>query len=348
MGLLFSTQTYLLLPPEGTWAEALRFHMPQWYIWGLLAPGLIRIDRRLPGRERLPNHLLMHIPLGVLWTFAFMAIYVIVEGVLGRTFSSLNVSFFAHHFYSNYIIYWLILGMHVARDYNTEVRQREIKAVQLEKLLAEARLHALQAQLHPHFLFNTLNAISAFIEQEPKRARQMMAQLGELLRFSLDYTERQEITLAEELAFLDNYLDIERARFEDHLTIDVHIDPEALGALVPSFLLQPLVENAIRHGVTARAAAGYIIIAAVRQGDTLVLRVQDNGPGLPDAWRLCDNGGVGLTNTAERLARLFGNRHRFNVEDGAGGGVLVEIELPFHEAPDPASPRPTTVLKAEA
>lgn len=322
--------------------------MPQWYIWGLLTPGLIWVDRRLPGRERLSKHLLMHIPVGVLWTFAFMAILLVVEGILSGILSSLNVSFFAHHFYSNYLVYWLILGVHVARDYNTEVRQREMKAVQLEKHLAEARLYALRAQLHPHFLFNTLNAISAFIEQEPKRARQMMAQLGELLRFSLDYAERQEITLAEELAFLDNYLDIERARFEDHLTIDVHVDPEALGALVPSFLLQPLVENAIRHGITARAAAGYINIAAVREGDTLVLRVQDNGPGLPDAWRLCDNSGVGLTNTAERLAQLFGNRHRFSVEDAAGGGVLVEIELPFHEAPHPVLPHPTTVLKAEA
>lgn len=324
--------------PEGAWTTALARAMPRWYIWGLLTPFVIRLDRRLPGREHLPRRLLMHAGLGLFWTLVFAGINTLVQWILSGAFAAIDLLFFARNFYWNYLIYWLILGVYLAWDSYVVMQQRELKAAHLEKLLAEARLHTLQTQLHPHFLFNTLNAISAFMEKEPRVARRMMAELGGLLRFSLDHADRQEITLAEELEFLENYLSIERMRFEDQLTVEVEAAPETLEALVPSFLLQPLVENAIRHGITTRAAAGHIQVRASRANGRLSLQVRDDGVGLPEGWRLAEHGGVGLSNTVARLEQLYGDQYSFRIESAPSDGVLVEIELPFRKQTPTARP----------
>ncbi len=315
--------------PEGAWTTAFARAMPRWYIWGLLTPFVIRLDRRLPGREHLPRRLLIHAGLGLFWTLVFAGINTLVQWILSGDVAAIDLLFFARNFYWNYLIYWLILGVYLAWDSYVVMQQRELKAAHLEKLLAEARLHTLQTQLHPHFLFNTLNAISAFMEKEPRVARRMMAELGGLLRFSLDHADRQEITLAEELAFLENYLSIERMRFEDQLTVEVEAAPETLEALVPSFLLQPLVENAIRHGITTRAAAGHIQVRAARENGRLSLQVRDDGVGLPEGWCLAEHGGVGLSNTVARLEQLYGDQYCFRIESAPSDGVLVDIELPF-------------------
>jgi LytS/YehU family sensor histidine kinase len=213
----------------------------------------------------------------------------------------------------------------VAYDYFNAYRERELTAAQLEARLAEARLQSLNAQLHPHFLFNTLNGITAFMEKDPKTARLMTAHLGDLLRFSLEHENKQEITLAEDLALLQHYLEIQRIRFADRLTVQMDIAPATLPGLVPSLLLQPLVENAIRHGITPRASSGCIKIRSAQENGMLRLQVRDNGLGLAEGWKP----GIGLTNTRERLVQLYNHDHSFTINNTADGGVVVDIALPF-------------------
>lgn len=187
----------------------------------------------------------------------------------------------------------------------------------------------LKAQLHPHFLFNALNTISAFVEKDPRGARQMIEHLGDLLRFSLEHSEDQETTLAAELAVLDHYLAIQRVRFEDHLQLRMEIAPDTLPALAPSLILQPLVENAIRHSVAQQTTPVSVTILAARKDGQLHLQVSDDGPGLPAGWHWDAHAGVGLTNTKQRLEQLYPAAHQLTVNNAEGGGVMVEIILPF-------------------
>jgi sensor histidine kinase YesM len=346
IGLLFSGQVYLLRPEDG-WSGALVLSMPQWVVWGLLAPLVARTDRRLGRRRSLRARVLLHVPLGVAWTVAALGIRFAIRPVLHGGYPPSVVRFMAERFPWDILIYGAIAALAVAREYAADARRREreaaalaLRAAQLETGLAEARLHVLAGQLQPHFMFNALNAISAYTEHEPRRARRLMAQLGELLRASLDHAERQEVTLAEELAFLESYLGIERARFEDRLTVEVRADAAARRARVPAFLLQPLVENAIKHGIVRRTAAGRVDVEARREGGVLLLRVRDDGVGLPGGWRLDRDAGVGLRNAAERLERLYPRAHRFEVAPAPGGGVEVVVELPFRAAPDDPAPPP--------
>jgi signal transduction histidine kinase len=228
-----------------------------------------------------------------------------------------------------------------------EARQREARleaesarvradAAQLHAELTGARLDALRRQLDPHFLFNTLNAVSALVERDPRGVRRMIGQLSDLLRHSMDGASLPEIPLRDELELLARYVDIMRVRFEDQLQIETHADPRALGALVPNMILQPLVENAIKHGVEPRGEEGHVEVGATLEGDTLVLTVRDDGPGMPpwspapsDELPGSARGGVGLRNTAARLAQLYGETHRFTVGPAPGGGILAEIRLPY-------------------
>jgi LytS/YehU family sensor histidine kinase len=244
--------------------------------------------------------------------------------------------YFLQNVYSEAIVYALIVGVSTAGSFAAQARAREqqaaqlaLQTAQLETHLAEGRLRVLQAQLNPHFLFNTFNTISAFTDIHPQTARTMMAELGLLLRASLDHAGRQEVPLAAELAFLEHYLAIERLRFEDRLTVRVHADPDAMQVLVPSFVLQPLVENAIRHGTGALLRTGHIEVTVRRDGPRLTLRVEDDGVGLPDGWCLEDHGGVGLSNMARRLEELYGASHTFSIANQPGGGVLVEVAVPL-------------------
>jgi two-component system, LytTR family, sensor kinase len=236
-------------------------------------------------------------------------------------------------FHWNLLVYWVIVGAYVAYDYYDNFRERQLRTVELERLLAESRLEALRAQLHPHFLFNALNAISAHVEREPRTARRMLEQLGELLRLTLDHCEDQEIPLEREISFLDRYLAIQQVRFEDRLEAKVEIAPETLDALLPTFILQPMVENAIQHGVSRRSSKGSIGVTAWREHQRLRLRVWDDGPGLPAGWDPEEQQGLGISNTRERLRRLYGDTgHTFEVVNDSGGGVSVNISLPFRRA----------------
>ncbi|MPY86789.1 MAG: hypothetical protein GEU99_02595 [Luteitalea sp.] len=356
LGLLFSTQSYLLWP-EATWMDAMQIAMPRWYVWGLLAPFVFAADRRLLGRMSPVRRILTHVPLGMPFILVAVAMHYglrVVLPVMGHPDSVAR--FFLQNVFGEAMVYALIVGASLATSYAAEARQREQEAAelalhsaQLETHLAEARLRVLQSQLNPHFLFNTFNTISAFTETDPKTARRMMARLGTLLRSSLDHAGRQEVTLAEELTFLEDYLTIERLRFEDRLTVDVRVEEDVRNALVPSFILQPLVENAIRHGTGALLRNGHVHVSERRVGDWLTLVVEDDGIGLPEGWRLEDHAGVGLSNIARRLEELYGSRHRFVVADRAKGGVRVEISLPFRrdtQVPAPAAPRVTHLTEA--
>jgi len=222
-------------------------------------------------------------------------------------------------------VYATLWHERLVQGYLLETRER---ARALDQL-AEAQLHSLRLQLQPHFLFNTLNTITALIATEPRAAERMVAGLSELLRASLRLADEQEVPLARELDHLRLYVDIQQTRFGDRLAVAMDVDPAVRGALVPSLLLQPLVENAIRHGITPRAAGGRISVRATRDADELRLEVRDDGVGAATHDGVLAREGVGLTNTRERLRRLHGARHRFAYESRVGSGFSVRIAVPF-------------------
>jgi len=337
LGLLFSIQVCLLWPNSVTLLRAMQVTLPRWYVWGLLASLTFAADQRVFGRFSLTRRILAHIPLGILVSFVAMTLDYAVQSALHVEWRPATATqFFLQNFFGQAMVYAVIVGASLATHYAAEARKREQEAAelalhsaQLETHLTEARLRVLQSQLNPHFLFNAFNTISAFTETDPKTARRMMARLGALLRSSLDHAGRQEVTLAEELRFLDDYLTIERLRFEDLLTVQIQVESGVRDALVPSFVLQPLVENAIRHGTGALLRAGTVHLSARPADDRLMLEVDDDGVGLPEGWRIEDHAGVGLSNIARRLQELYGFEHKFEVRNRAEGGVRVEIALPF-------------------
>jgi LytS/YehU family sensor histidine kinase len=213
--------------------------------------------------------------------------------------------------------------------YYSHYLSSELRAERLERQFFEARLNALRMQLDPHFLFNTLNAISAQVHRDPTLARTMIEHLGDLLRSSLDSRERHEIPLVEELAFLEHYLAIQRVRFGKHLQVDTQIETDVRFAAVPSLLLQPLVENAIRHGLSRRASGGTVVITAGRERNQLVLRVLDDGVGLPSGWTLDGSAGIGLSVTRDRLSSLHPDRATLTVRARPEGGTEVQVRLPL-------------------
>jgi LytS/YehU family sensor histidine kinase len=194
----------------------------------------------------------------------------------------------------------------------------------------QARLDVLSGQLQPHFLFNTLHTISAFVLEDPKQANRMITRLSELLRHSFSREHGPLVTLEEELELLDHYVAIQEARFGDRLKVTFRVEAGTGAAKVPTFLLQPLVENAIRHGAALQGGVAEVEIAAVRAGDRLRLEVRDNGPGIPVvAGRNGGGGGVGIANTCARLAQLYGTGHRFELGNAPAGGAVATVEIPY-------------------
>jgi LytS/YehU family sensor histidine kinase len=233
------------------------------------------------------------------------------------------------NFHSSYPTYWVILFAYLTFDYAAKYRDRASHAAQLEGRLAEARLQALRMQLNPHFLFNTLNSISSLMYSDVEAADAMMTRLSELLRLTLHSDGRPVTSLRQELEMLNRYIEIERIRFEDRLRVSVDIDQAALDAGVPSFSLQPLVENAIRHAIAPRAAGGRLSISARRSNGSVRISLRDDGPGLPEGEL---RQGVGLANTRARLEQLYGAAHRFEMLSPPGGGLEIFMELPYRPA----------------
>jgi two-component system LytT family sensor kinase len=317
----------------------LALNLGYWYSWALLTPGILRLTRRFPfdraaWKIAIPIHIagvVIATSLHVVLTVALgMGTYWVIGESLDRWLNEAQEMLFLN-FDWEMMTYWTIVGVGTALRYLHEARAKELNAAQLETRLVEARLHTLQRQMQPHFLFNTLNTISALMHRDVEAADAMIARLSDLLRMSLQRVGVQEVPLKEELDFLSKYLEIEQTRFRDRLTVVFDIQAETLDALVPNLLLQPLVENAIKHGIGPRPTPGQIAVRARLNGAMLELDVQDNGVGL-SAARLTDfNRGVGLSNTRSRLDHLYGSLHRFEFRQPVEGGLLVCIAIPMAE-----------------
>ncbi len=324
---------------------ALGFSLTQWWAWGLLAPVVVAVDRRLPfsARQlarRLAAHVLLSLPFTVLYVYLSAALRAALHLIpwVGVFTVQLLTNALSGMYLWGWLIYWVILGGWLALNYYERFVTSELRHERLERRFSEARLNNLRLQLDPHFLFNALNTVSSQLERDPRLARRMIEHLGDLLRLSLDSKDRQEVTLTEELAFLDHYLAIQRIRFGDHLRIETDVAPDVRHAAVPSLILQPLVENAVRHGLASRAGGGTVTITARPEGDRLEIRVQDDGVGLPRGWRLETGAGVGLSVTRERIAELHPNgSSRFTVTSRFSGGTNVDISLPLRLAGAPRS-----------
>jgi len=341
-GLLVANQSSMLSALGGRqmpWIVALRPALLEATLWAFTTLAIFWLARRFPlERGRVLLRVAVHIVAAVVIALARTGIMV----VLGWYVTWVRPRTFGPQFWGtssqNFLFYALLLGIAHLVLYYRRYREREQAAEQLARGLTEARLQALKMQLQPHFLFNTLNAISALIPAEAQPARRMVARLGDLLRTTLEHEATQEVTLREELAFLEPYLEIEQARLEDRLTVVMKIAPETLDARVPHLILQPLVENAVRHGIAARIDPGTVEISASRALDDrfLQLEIRDDGQG-QNRNNDRDNEarprrGVGLTNIRARLEQLYGAEHRFTLENQASGGVLVRISLPFRLA----------------
>jgi two-component system LytT family sensor kinase len=321
-----------------SWSQALSWTLPRWYAWGMVTPGIFWVDRWLSGKVTLPVRVGLHVPIGIAWTLVTIVLRA-ANRMIGGTFPDDLVEFALERFYSDLPIYAVLAGISFSRIYAAQMRQSAeaahemaLRTTDLERRLVESRLQSLRAQLQPHFLFNALNTISAFTESNPQTARRLMAQLGGLLRASLRHTSQPLVTLGEELTFLDDFLAIEAARLEGRVRFSVKADDDLLGIQVPSFLLQPLVENALRHGVGARLSGGQVTVTATGNRSALAIRVRDDGVGLPAGWVFERDAGVGLRNVAARLEHLYGKPGLLRVVPIESGGAEVQIDLPGEPA----------------
>jgi signal transduction histidine kinase len=319
------------------WRRGLLLSLTLWWSWGLITPLILWTDRRIPvSRKQLALRVLAHLLPSLLITSVYVYVLGAVRAALGiEDWNGLpTLRFLANSlqgmFLWNWLIYWLILGAWQAYRYYDHYLSAELRLERHEKNFSQARLNALRMQLDPHFLFNALNTISSQLERDPKLARRMIEHLGDLLRLSLESKDRHEVPLAEEIAFLEHYVAIQKIRFGDHLRIETQIAPDVKYASVPCLFVQPLVENAIRHGISRRASGGTVTVSAHRDGDRLDVRVLDDGVGLPPGWTLENSGGLGLSVTRQRVAGLYPDGEtRFAVNRRPSGGTEVEISLPL-------------------
>ena len=319
------------------WSYALISTFPNWYIWAFLTPAIIRLTRSWPLEHDSWKRVLLTVHVPAL--LVSMLIHSLVNLYLFRTaglhdevtFGLYRVHFFTR-IHANIFTYAAIVGLYSAWEYYKRYVNREAQTAALQVQLAQANLRALKMQIHPHFLFNTLHSIAALVRKEENRlAVNMLGQLGEFLRLALENKGQQEIPLEQELDFLRRYLAIEQTRFGDRLSVDIESDEAGQGAFVPNLILQPIVENAIHHGISPTTSQGRIRIQARVDGDRLCMSVADNGPGLKNPDRL--KKGVGVGNTQERLENLYGQDQEFSFRNGELGGLEVRICIPLTTEP---------------
>lgn len=332
VGVAFATPR---LASTSAWWSVLRASLADWWAWGLLVPVIVAIDRRLPiAVNKLGTRLAVHIAIGLPATLVYSYVSAILQAILGAMSWSDAFSFGPLHdavkggFLWSLLVYLLVVGGWQAVQYSQHYLASQLRLERLERNFSEARLNALRMQLDPHFLFNALNTISSLVVSQPKLARSMIEQLGDLLRLSLESGRRQQVTLGEELEFLGHYLAIQKTRFGDNLHVVFDISASARGVMVPSLILQPLVENAVRHGLSPRPGGGTVWVRAAIDNDVLYITVEDDGVGLGENWTE-DRVGLGLGVTRERIAMLhrttkaglvMGPRH--------DGGTQVRVSIP--------------------
>jgi LytS/YehU family sensor histidine kinase len=234
---------------------------------------------------------------------------------------------------SRFLEFWVLIGVLTAVMHYKQMREKQQQLAQLKNELQSAQLNALKKQLQPHFLFNTLNTVSALMDEDVNGARKVLSRLGQLLRITLDKEQRDRVALARELDYIRNYLDIESTRFRDRLRVRYDVPTELADALVPNMLLQPLVENAVKHGPDSSSAQVEVTVSAERRNGSLVLHVLDNGKGCTDVATAMDHGGIGLRNVHDRLALLYGDQARMELSSPDGRGFHVTLSLPFTTQP---------------
>ena len=303
------------------------------YLWLGLTPLVIWLSRsfRIEGGRRFTN-LTIHFVASVVILLVHVLLFAVISIPFGwyphlTPFGNRYFLMILNFTPSNIMFYWGVVVIEHALDYYRKLQDRELRASQLETQLAQSQLQVLKMQLHPHFLFNTLNAISALIRESPDEAEEMVSRLGDLLRMTLETAGLQEVPFKKELEFLQHYLDIEQTRFQDRLKVEMAIEPETLDGLVPNMILQPLVENSVRHGVAPRPEGGCIKIKAWRDDSLLRLEVEDDGPGLGRGKPMKER--VGLTNTRARVRNLYGDEHDLKMREADGGGLVVSLSIPF-------------------
>jgi two-component system, LytTR family, sensor kinase len=337
IGLAFAAQFYVSAAKAGqaiSWQSAIVWSLGDWYVWALLSIVVFRLARRFPleGKQWvvcLAIHICGSIVTSAAYIFVRAGLASLQSHLQGQPADFLEIfqALLIKTLFFNALIYWVIVSVSHALNYYRRYRERELRASELERNLTAAKLKALQMQLNPHFLFNALHAISALMHKDVNAADRMISRLSDLLRRALDSGEAQEVPLHQEIDFLRRYLEIEQTRFGDRLEVRFEIPNETTELLVPNLILQPLVENAIKHGIEPHARRGIVQISSRRDGNRLVLEVRDNGGGLANDY----DERIGLANTRSRLDELYGVDHAFEFETAASGGVLAKITIPATE-----------------
>lgn len=346
LGVIYAGPIYLEVRAEKMGHAAWRIFMwgiLTWLAWAPLTPAIIWLARRFSligaGWKR---SILVHLPAFALMSIAHSAAATVITLTI-QPFDNMGASTTAFwprflsrakaSFVSDLMVYGVVIGICYALDYYRKYREREFLASRLEAQLAQAQLESLRMQLHPHFLFNTLNSIVGLVRDNRNQAAvSMLVGLSDLLRHTLEHSSRPEVELREELNFIKLYLSIQETRFSDRLRIELDIDSATPKAMVPNLILQPLTENALRHGIGRSAAPGLIGIRSAVENGHLRLTVYDNGAGLPDDWQLKGSAGIGLANTIARLQQLYDEKHTFDIHNRAEGGVEAVILLPLRMA----------------
>jgi two-component system, LytTR family, sensor kinase len=339
LALIFASQSYVhsaALGHDQVWGRIFLWTLADWYIWAALSPLILQLARGYRfTRQTWGQALLVHIPAAALFALIHLALQAFVQTQTGwAKFEGGSVwlcflYLFTKKIHLDLLTYAAIVGTSHAALYYRRSHEREAQAHKLEAALAQAQLQSLQMQLQPHFLFNTLHTLSELIHRDARAADRMVARLGELLRLTLERGATQEVTLRQELEFLQKYLELQQTRFHDRLAVEIKVRPETLDARVPNMILQPLVENALKHGLAALRGEGRVEIEAERRNGSLCLLVRDNGTGLGETERE----GVGLRNTRQRLAQLYDGQSRFELRNRVEGGVEAALTIPFHLLP---------------
>ena len=318
-----------------TFAHSMVAGLPEWYVWAGLTPLVFSLGQRVRlERQQWIAAGVFHLVAGTLVALVDLALVTAINRQFGPTVSYVGPVFWdvylkivLRYFHYSFIIYWVIVAAAHAVRYYRSSRDREVEGIRLQAELTQAQLATLRMQLQPHFLFNTLHTIASLVRDDRgEAATTTIARLGELLRQTLGNVQRNEVPLREELSFIEAYLEIEQTRFSDRLAVRFDVDPDTLGAMVPNLSLQPLVENAIRHGVARDPSAGRIEVRAARRDGALRIEVRNEGPAYTGNG---SRGGVGLANTRARLHRLYGSAHRLELLPGQSGGTVAVLEVPW-------------------
>jgi len=329
VGLFFSTQLILiervLYQQRSSWIYSVMGVLPKWWLWFLVTPLILAMSRRFPvNRDNWLSRMAIHLAAGGVLSLVLVAAYAAIAHSLGwelrtaRTYQGRFLFLFTIDYHWNLLTYGLVIAVMQAASYYRDLKERDAR-------LAQAQLQVLKSQLHPHFLFNALHATMALVRKDPPAAEKMIVRLGELLRATLDNSGHIEVPLRQEIHFIEQYLDIERTRFADRLTVDWQIEPQTLDLQVPNMILHPLVENAVKHGISPRATPGRIQVSAAFENGRLKLQVTDDGVGAAQAPL---REGIGLSNTRARLKQLYGERQKLELDAGSQGGFTVRMELP--------------------